>query len=434
MGCLTLLPPLARAQPDSHAAAASQPAGQPSAALQDTWSQWLQATVAGLTPEAALSQLQQAPAQFTALSDYHYWLGVYLQASKQPLEQAANAFELALLTDPNHAGAWFDYGLLQCRMGFESNCQSILAEARRRFGTPPQAKSLHPAPASWQGNISIGLGHSSNYNQGSSSQSIPIQWGGQTLSLELANSSRPTASAYQWQALDLAYRSTDHPQYEARLGLTRRTPMNAQAELGGLDSHAVELIWHAQPNYDYSLQLQTIKDGDLGSLKTQGLRWLYKLQPATAVLLAVEQRQPESPQPAYQTVITEVRQTGRYAGTAFHAALSAEKDLPQDQRPGRSQIRLQAAASLEQPDLLPWHGKLRLTVRLLASVDEQAYSPLFGDTRRQNIQTETALRLSWPLTNKVELQTELRHFNQQSNLALFKQTETQFNCTLGYRF
>lgn len=439
-GCLALSPLQACAQPGS-ATAPVAAGGQPPPVLQADWAQWLTG-LAGLGPEAALAQLRQAPARFTALADYHYWLGVYLQAGKHPLTDVATEFELALLTDPNHAGAWFDYGLVQCRLGQESSCQSILLEARRRFGTPPAVPESRPPNSPWQGEARVGLGHSSNYNLGSSSQTIPIQLGQSTLALELDPAYRPIAAAYQRMELDLAYRSAQQPELEARASLMHRSPLRPQKALGNYDSAALDLIWHASPAHHFSVYLQSLHDSELGSLQMQGLRWHYLQQDAqadtpgaTAWLAAVERRQPGAPQPGYNTLAAQVRRAGSYsAGGSYYAALGAEQDLPQDQRPGRSQTRLQISAGLEQANLLPGRATARLSLRLAQIRDAQAYSPLFGNIRRQNTQADIALALRWPVANTSYLQAELRRFVQDSNLALFSQSEMQFNLALGYRF
>jgi hypothetical protein len=435
-GCLALSPLQACAQPGTIAVPVA--AGeQPPPALQADWAQWL-TSLAGLGPEAALAQLRQAPDRFTALADYHYWLGVYLQASQHPLTDVAAEFELALLTDPSHAGAWFDYGLVQCRLGQASSCQSILVEARRRFGTPPAVPESRPPSAPWHGEVRVGLGHSSNYNLGSSSQTIPIQLGPSILALELDPAYRPIAAAYQRVELDLAYRSVLQPALEARVSLMHRSPLRLKDVLSNYDSAALDLIWQARPAHYFSAYLQTLRDSELGSFQMQGLRWRYLRQDAqadTVWIAAVERRQPVAPQSSYNTMAAQVRRAGSYsAGGSYYAALGAEQDLPQDQRPGSSQTRLQFSAGLEQANLLPGRATARLSLRLVQIRDAQAYSPLFGNIRRQNTQADMALALRWPLANTSYLQAELRRFVQHSNLALFSQSDMQLNLDLGYRF
>jgi hypothetical protein len=434
-GCLALSPLQAYAQPGTIAVPVVS--GEPPPALQADWVQWLTG-LAGLSPEAALAQLRQAPDRFTALADYHYWLGVYLQASQHPLTDVATEFELALLTDPSHAGAWFDYGLVQCRLGQASSCQSILLEARRRFGTPPAVPEFRPPSAPWHGEVRVGLGHSSNYNLGGSSQTIPIQLGPSTLALELDPAYRPIAAAYQRMELDLAYRSALQPALEARASLMHRSPLRRKEVLSSYDSAALDLIWHARPAHYFSVYLQTLLDSELGSFQMQGLRWRYLRQDAqadTVWIAAVERRQPVAPQSNYNTLAAQVRRAGSYsAGGSYYAALGAERDLPQDQRPGSSQTRLQFSAGLEQANLLPGRATARLSLQLVQIRDAQAYSPLFGNIRRQNTQADMSLALRWPLANTSYLQAELRRFVQHGNLALFSQSDMQLNLDLGYRF
>lgn len=408
-----------------------------------TWEQWLAgANLSNLSPSAALSRLRQAPAQYQDLGDYHYWLGVYLQAASQPLDAAANELELALIIDPNHAGAWFDYGYLQCRLGQQTNCQSILSEARRRFGLLPVAqRQTERQPVSWQGEVRAGLGRSTNYNQGSANRFIPIQLGQSTESLELAPAYRPLAASFKKLEFDLVYLNPWQPQLEARVSLQHRSPVSPQEALGNLDSYLLDLTWHGAAEHRFTLNLQSMCDSILGCVQVQGLRWHHINSNVTAPsvawswLAALEHRQPDAPLPAYQTVIVQARQTITFkAGSALVATLGTEQDLNQDQRPGRGQNRFFASAIYDQPNLRQTPASLRLSLRLSDIRDSDSYSPIFGNVIRHNTQVDAAITLMWPLNQHTYLQSELRHFRQHSNLALFDQNETQFNMVIAYRY
>lgn len=408
--------------------------------LSTDWENWINHLRANKQQEA-LAQLKQAPQVFFGLADYHYWLGVYLQNDGQQSE-AAIEYELALLMDPNHAGAFFDFGLLQCRLGKTDTCQNLLNEAHRRFGKPPLISKAPVAASSWQGQVRLGTGYSNNYNQGISSQTIPLSLGADTMEFEIAPSYRPVSASYHLQTLDLAYRDAWYAQFEARASLMQKTPFSQETAVGSSNSYQLELVWHAPAGQQVLLNLKTWRDSALGSLHIAGLSWQYtrpdskpEAPGSWIVLSGVERRQPTEPQPAYQTIAIQAQRAGlQLAGAHLYALAGLEKDLPQAQRPGLSQTRLHLATGATHPNLLPAKGLVRMNLRWAQLWDEAPYSPLFGDTRRKSQQTDASMSLTWPIDTRKQLQLDLRHSAQTSNLALFGQTETQMNLSIGVNF
>lgn len=123
-----------------------------------------------------------------------------------------------------------------------------------------------------------------------------------------------------------------------------------------------------------------------------------------------------------------------FLGGRLQLALGYEQDLSQTYRPGQAQQRSILAAALNYPNLLPARGNLRLMLRHTEIRDQAAYSPLFGDTHRNSAQAEGGIALNWPVATRTDLQLELRHFQERSNLLIFEQRETQLNLSLGYTF
>jgi hypothetical protein len=374
-------------------------------------------------------------------ADHHYWLGVYLQNGGQYAE-AATEYELALLIDPNHAGAFYDFALLQCRLGQPDTCQHLLAEARRRFGEPPLTAKTPVAASPWQGQVRLGAGYSNNYNQGISSQTIPLSLGADTVEFEVAPSYRPNAAQYHYQTLDLAYRSAWHAQFEARASLMQRTPFSQAPSVGSSNTYQLELVWHAPASQQLVLSLKTLRESELGSLRSAGIGWQYILpesppetQGAWIFSSGLEHRQPTEPQPAYQTITAQVQKTGLHlAGANLYAQAGLDKDLPQHQRAGQSQTRLHITTGATHPNLLPAKGLVRVSLRWAQLWDEAPYSPLFGDTRRSSQQTDAGVSLTWPIDLAKQLQLDLRRYTQTSNLAVFGQAETQVNISVGINF
>lgn len=402
----------------------------------------LAALLGAISLLAAPCIAQTQPQPLTA--DQHYWQGVALQKA-QKREEAAAQFELALLLDPHHAGAFYDYALSQCQPGppsLQDPCQTLLQAARARFGPTPPAPATPAAPASpWQGQLSLGLGYSTNYNQGTSSASVPLLIDGSNIDFEIARPYRPYTAAYHQQSLDLSYRSHPQAPLEARASVMALTPQNQSPALSTYSSYQLELTWHASARQRYTLSTKTLQDSENGSFNATGLSAQYQLRPQSTstaqwfVLGALEQRQPSPPQPAYQTLTAQLRcDSPLVGGASLQVKTDIELDSPQGLRPGRSQTRTQITAVLEHPHLLPAKGSTRFSLRLAQADDGQPYSPLFGSTRRQTQQTEATLSLHWPIGPSQRLHLAMRQSQQQSNLALFSHQETQINAYLATSF
>lgn len=183
----------------SNQAGAAASAEWEGAALQSEWEQHL-SELQGADPADALQRLLAEGTRYGHLADYQYWVAIYMLASDQPLEAVSLQLERALMMDPNHAGALYDYGAIQCRIGQEASCQTILKEARRRFGIPPVIKQSYNLAPVIRGELRLGLGHTNNYNQAGSADTIPLQFGTETLVVQLGNEQRPTATPYHWQS------------------------------------------------------------------------------------------------------------------------------------------------------------------------------------------------------------------------------------------
>ena len=425
-----------RAQPD---ACLDQPEAH--TASVDCWTQWLHG-LSGISPGELLAPLRAVAPRFDHLADYHYWVGVAMQAQNAEPEDIAAEYELALLIDPNHAGAWYDYGLTQCRMGRESNCQRILDEARRRFGQPPGRTAEWVPPAAWRGDIRLGLGHSSNYNQGSSSPYIPLTIDGITAEYELAPAYRAAPASYRRLELNLAYRGLLIPEFEVRGNFVHRTPFAADERAGTLNDYAVDVFWHLNAAHHLWLNLSNMRESVLGSIRVEGLRWSYTTDDsrldatgAWAFTAGIDRRQPTAPQVAYRTVLVQLRRVQRaFAWGSAYASLGAERDLPQSQRIGQGQNRFIASAGWLLPDLLPARGAARIALGYTDSRDTQAYSPLFGDARRRTQQSDASLLMSWPIAENTQLQLDIVRVDQRSNIALFAQRESQFNLSVACSF
>lgn len=210
--------------------------------------------------------------------------------------------------------------------------------------------------------------------------------------------------------------------------------------LGARRNLALEALWHlnapaesaapASAQHRLALIYQQLHDQKLGSIAIHGLHWQGETQPAGrpwGLTAGYERRQPEGQQAGYHTLLTQLRHQLGTQPSAPYLSLGYERDLAVASRPGRGQQRLILFATQAWPGLLPGNGQLRLALRYLHLQDDSPYSPLFGKTRRQSHLGDASLSLAWPLQPHSRIQLELRHYQQDSNLPLFDQKETQID-------
>ena len=395
----------------------------------ETWAQWRQG-LQGLSPEAGLRQLQQAPAEFRELADYFYWLGVFTLKANGPVAQASEHFEHALMLDPEHAGAWYDYGLSLCKGGQYASCQTVLNTAQERFGPPPLLKDATPPRFFLTGEARSHVGYSSNLNAGSRASELTLWLGGEAIPMQLASASRAQGAAFADAGIDLKVVPAENPQLAMAFSAFGRRPLQQRATIGDYSVLAGEISYATTPTQRIGMQAYAMNDTELGSLQVFNTWWQFQRQPGDPrALLVAERRLPDGHLPDYSTLRAEVsypiwrRLTGRFA---------IEQDLAENDRPGRSQRRWLAEVTL--PLQILGKGSLDISGRWLNARDSAPYSAFFGDTRRKSDLWETRLQFSWPLADGIALRSEARYTRVDSNLALYNQSERMVMLGLAFRF
>ncbi len=384
-----------------------------------------------IPPETALQMLDEAPASYRQRGDYYYWLGVYTEKAGLPTAQAIAHFEHALMLDPNHAGAWYDYGLALCRIGDQASCQNVLETARARFGAPPALGEAADRPMfALAGELRSNVGYSNNLNFGSGVESINLSLDGQDISLDLAATSRAQAAWFGDAALDVTLIPTDAPQLTATFTAYERLPLQNRELIGNYRVLVGDLIYAFTPSQRGGLQTYGIDDSNLGSLNVFGGWWQMQHEGLEAsTLLGAERRNPSGSLASYTTLRAEyVARIWR----SLEGRLGAEDDLPAGDRPGYSQRRW--TVGLRLPLQIMERGQLEIGARWQDAQDTQAYSPLFGDVVRRITTREGRLRLSWPLAPRVDLRFDARYARQISNIDLFDLNEKYFTLGFAARF
>jgi hypothetical protein len=387
-----------------------------------------------LTPQAALERLEQAPLAYQQSGDYYYWLGVYAEKAKLPDMQVIEYFERALMLNPNHAGALYDYGLVLCRIGDVSSCQNVLQTAKTNFGTPPalageNTPSERPRFA-LAGEFRSNVGYSSNLNFGSGVETINLRLNGQNVNLTLAGSSRAQSAYFGDAALNLSLVPTDFPQITATLSFYERFPLQNRELIGNLRATVGDLIYSLTPTQRLGLQAYVMNDSRLGSLAVNGIWWqLQHSGQDMSTYIAAEQRNPSGTLATYASLRAEhVARLWR----SLEGRIGIENDLPQGDRPGYSQLRYFLGWRL--PIKIFNKGQLELRGRWQNAQDSKAYSGLFGDERRRIETIESRLNLSWPLGARMDLLVDMRHTRQTSNIELFKLNENYISTGISARF
>jgi tetratricopeptide (TPR) repeat protein len=382
---------------------------------------------------AALALRANAEPDGVRSAEAHYRAGLAALEAGQP-RTAAEEFERALMENPDHAGAWYDYGLTLCRLGERASCRALLAAALARFGPPP-ALAGQGARLDWvfNGEARAGLGHSSNLTRGVASSDVRLFIDGQELRLPLASEFRPQSAAYREAGADLRLR---HPLSGFEAGLTAYRRDASDEALPSLEAFAVDAGWDLRPGERAGLLVYRVGEHAGAASPAIGATgaW-YERAPTPGqprLAFALERRQTQNPEYRYGVARIEAGQRlsdwGGWPGVELQGAAETET---KSERPGGAQRRL--ALVVRAPLNYDW-GRLDLSVRGQHAWDTDIYSPLFGNVRRRLDLYEGNVRASWPLGQQIALRAEFRATRQRSNLELFGYSERAVSLGVAYRW
>lgn len=139
----------------------------------------------------------------------------YLEAM-QPLiegrfEEASEALHRLVAQEPEHAGAWLDLAILQCRLGNAEEAEILFQAIEVRFDPPPGIREIialqrakgcqAPAPR-WEGRLRLSRGSDDNVNQGASNPNFTIGQGSNLLSLVLSPEFTPQRDRFNNLSLE----------------------------------------------------------------------------------------------------------------------------------------------------------------------------------------------------------------------------------------
>ena len=126
-------------------------------------------------------------------------------------DEASEALRRLVAHEPEHAGAWLDLAILQCRLGYAEEAEMLFEAIEARFDPPPGIREIialqrtrgcqAPAPR-WEGRLRLSRGSDDNVNQGASNPNFTIGQGSNLLSLVLSPEFTPQRDRFSNLSLE----------------------------------------------------------------------------------------------------------------------------------------------------------------------------------------------------------------------------------------
>lgn len=372
-----------------------------------------------------------SPAALAAPGDYEEAL---LALNRGDDREAAERLWRLLETNPAHAGAWLDLGILYCENGLSEAARQIFSLIEQRFAPSPAIRELIGryrntgcvppslvARSRWT--LGASLGRDSNANLGTDQSAVTLFFDGSPTTLDLAPQSR--AKGDNWQGINLGWQAALDRQWTAGASLSHRqygkqhayNQTRLQGELGRRLDDRQDTLWFSNlwlGGHDHLRSLGARTRQLIGAAESP---WQFDAS------LALQQY---PAQRSYDSAQTEAKLGYGWrfdSALRFNAWAGMQLDSPLNNRPGGT--RLGPVLQLEG-QFIPapgWH--LDGGLRFQALADRKRYSPLFDNARR-----EQGLAYGWfSLARLVAPQTRCSLAGQtlksSDRIALFDYAQTQ---------
>lgn len=345
-------------------------------------------------------------------------------------------------TDPGHAGAWLDLGLIYCDNGMAAAAARIFEHIERRFD-PAEAirqlielvrargcRPLPPPAPPYRFQAGLRVGHDSNPNFGLAADSLTLRINGTPTPVELTAASRPQPSA--WSALNLLAEASPAPGWRlhavAGLADYRNGGDHDQRRLLLAASHT------AGPAYTSAWLSHTWLGGEAYQ-SVAGLRHRHQLGAGWEA----------------DVVLQRLHYPGRSVldGWTLEPRLGYRIELP-----GEGMLLVAAGPHLDRPDAsdrpggrrtggavqldlvqpLPGGWRLEAFARAQRLVDADAYSPLFGDTRRRQRLGLLSLSLSRPVGRDARCGLQYQALDSRDPIPVFSYRQHIASLGCEYEF
>jgi len=344
---------------------------------------------------------------------------------------AALAFEQALMLHPNFAGAWFDYGIALCDLGDPVGCRNILLSAIQQFGIPPALRQTIGRTLRLQrGEISVGVGASTNLQRATGVESLTILLDGIPVRATLNERYRKqgggyTEGAFSWQA------QWPLNNLRARVELLGRRPFDRQ--LPSLMSGYAELGYDIRPRTRVGGLALAVDEDYLGAITAAGLWAEHQFNPqGPTARFAFERRKPKDQAGWYTArLLTRIP-----FGQESDVHITLEHDLAQKRRAGEAQSRIgfDVRTHYSLPRIGNRTPRLSLGAGAMYARDTQPYSPLFGDTRNYRKRIHASANLSVNVNRNWRVAFDVLAARQRSAIDLFNYDEVSGQVSLIYLF
>ncbi|PHV07842.1 hypothetical protein CSQ96_08095 [Janthinobacterium sp. BJB412] len=363
---------------------------------------------------------------------------LYLQAMRALAEgHPAQATELLmrfLEHEPQHAGAWLDLALSQCELGHAGEAERLFGEIERRFAPPPgiiEVIALHrsngcrPAPPRDYLALSLGRGHDSNVNQGTSNSTFTTGSGEHQVDWTLLPDYLPKADSVLLLAADYSRPLNDAGlQGFSQLRLRRHDQVHqqdTQSLLLGLEQSWRLGAWRGRANTTLSLMRL---DGQYYQRQVQAqVRATPPLalpEPLEWSLIAGLSHVTYPTRAKYDANTVELGNALHYrsAGLLATGALGLLSDQGQAGRLGGNRNGWYASALLDRSLGERLSGQLSWTRQIWRST--AAYAPPQIEATRHQDTEQLGASLNLTLTRRQSLQLEWRMVRNRENISLFQ--------------
>ena len=400
---------------------------------------------------AALLCVESACAQQFALPDDALSASDYALSGQQLLAQgrvaeALLALETALLLNPDLAGAQLDFAQALAQSGQRGAASSAAEQVLRRPDVPHALQVvLRPTVASqpsldFRVFLQMGQGGETNINSAINAQFLTLQLPNGPVDLPLSDTERPrSASVFKTSIGSLASLALPIGELQLGFNLTNSNPLGIAA----FASTSTEAsLGYSMPLAPGRLSLQASRQllslAHENQFASNGLQLQYDIALASGLPCTLSPRIGAVYQHYPNSLLTDG--TFRYVrmqASCLHGVDSSSEalqrptsetqvsigmgvDAPKDPtRPGAERQRQEFLLRHERSEPAGLPGQLTAWIRLHATQDAKAYSPLFGALIASTRTVVLGAGYWVPMGSRISLGLELESTRQTSNLGIY---------------
>jgi hypothetical protein len=352
---------------------------------------------------------------------------------------ASETLSRVIDSEPMHAGAWLDLGLIQCALGHGDEAERLFATIETRFDPPPGileliANARTEGCKAWQPHSQLTLllarGWDQNVNQGSTGSYSITGTDGLPVDIPLTADFRPRHDQYTLASVDYLRDLSSNGTIAFLQLQARRDDRIAEYNTNSLFA-GVETPWR--------LRDWTLRGTAMVGLTTLGGQ-LYQKQGQLQGRITPPLPLPGSVQVSFSASLTHLHYltldnfdsntieaggqlTYRGKNDYASAALTYLEDRATGQRPGGDRSGTLANLLWRRGLGMGLTGELGLTRQTWNSVS--AYSPGLIDQVRDQDTRVLRAALSYPVGRSQVLKLELREVHNQENISIFQYNDRQ---------